>query len=1031
MNNEVLTRRLSAILSADVEGYSRLMREDEEATVRTITAHRATMTHMIEQYRGRVVDSPGDNLLAEFSSVVDAVNCGVEIQRELAERNEELPENRRMPFRIGINLGDVLEEGGRIYGDGVNIAARMESLAEAGGICISGTVYNAIENKIGLEYEDLGKHRVKNIDKPIQAYKVLSYPGAAAHRVVKVKRAFGKTRRNAIVALAGILVILLVLGIWKFYFRQPPIEPASLDKLAFPLPDKPSIAVLPFDNMSGDPKQDFFSDGLTDQIISGISRVPNIFVIARNSTFTFKDKPVKVQEVAEDLGVRYVLEGSVQKSEDKVRITAQLIDAITGHHVWSESYDRNLEDIFAIQDDITMQIMKAMQVKLTRGEQARLWGKHETTNLSAYIKSQEGRAHILKFTKEDMAQARKLIEDAIALDPKFAAAYVFLGWTHFFDARFGWAESPKKSIKKAFDCAQKALQMDNTLDYAYTLLSAVYLVKRQFDKAITEAKHALSLNPNGAHEHNTMAGVLGCSGKWEESILYGKKSLRLDPFPPPNSYHWLGRAYFMTGQYQDAISTFRKALRVNPNYLPAHAFLAASYSSLGLEKEATKSMDAVLSINPKFCLESYAKTLPYKNKSDIERYMDALRKAGLPETPQLPLPDKPSIAVLPFVNMSGDPEQEFFSDGISEEIITALSKTSKLFVIARTSSFKYKGKEIDIRAIGRELGVRYVLEGSVRKSDHKVRVTAQLIDAPANNHLWADRYDRDLEEIFAVQDEITKKIIAALQVRITEGDQARLYERGTNNLDAYLKILQAFDLGRHQNPDDNQKAKRILEEAIALDPRYAVAYRLLGALHMMDVWLGSTSSTQDSLRQAAGFSRKAISLDESLGSAHALLGHIYILMREYKKGIAEGRKAVELEPNGADSHAYLGMGLIFAGKPENGVQVLEKAIRLNPMAPGWYLHMLAAGYRDMERYPEAIKWAKKAVVQYPNNAPAHLVLAGCYSLAGMRKEAQAEAKQVLKINPHFSLEKYVRTTPDKNQEAKNRLIEALRNAGLK
>jgi class 3 adenylate cyclase len=276
-----LTRRLSAILSADVEGYSLLMREDEEATVHTLTAYRTAMTHLINQYRGRVVDSPGDNILAEFTSVVDAVNCAVEIQRELAERNAELPENRRMRFRIGINLGDVLEEGERIYGDGVNIAARMESLAEAGEICISGTVYDAAENKIGLEYEYLGEQEVKNIDKPVRAYRVLSFPGAAAHRVVKAKRAVGKTWRNVAVAIVAVLVVAAAVAVWKFYFRPPSIEPASVERMAFPLPDKPSIAILPFVNISEDPKQEYLADGISENIISALSKVPKLFVILR------------------------------------------------------------------------------------------------------------------------------------------------------------------------------------------------------------------------------------------------------------------------------------------------------------------------------------------------------------------------------------------------------------------------------------------------------------------------------------------------------------------------------------------------------------------------------------------------------------------------------------------------------------------------------------------------------------------------------------------------------------------------------
>jgi adenylate cyclase len=463
----------------------------------------------------------------------------------------------------------------------------------------------------------------------VRVYRVLTEPEDVG-KVIGEKMAPLKQRwKLALAAVVFVIIGAIGVTLWNTYFRPPSVEVASVEKMAFPLPDKPSIAVLPFVNMSDDPKQEYFSDGLTEQIISSLSKIPYLFVIARNSTFTYKGKPVKVQNVAEDLGVKYVLEGSVQKTVDRIRITAQLIDATTGHHLWSERYDRDTEDIFAIQDDITMEIMKAMQVKLTRGEQARLWAKHETTNLSAYEKAQEGRAYILRFTKENNAQGRQLLEEAIALDPKFAGAYAFLGWTHFFDARFGWTASRATSAKMAFEYAQKALEMDNSLDYAHTLLSAVYLVKRQHDKAVAEAERAVALNPGTTHSLGTLAGVLGCSGRWEESIIYFKKAIRVDPFPQLNYLTWLGRAYFMTGQYDEAIPAFKKALNRNSNYLPAHAFLAATYSSIGRETEAAAAAEEVLRINPMFSLESYAKTLPYKNKTDVERYVAALQKAGL------------------------------------------------------------------------------------------------------------------------------------------------------------------------------------------------------------------------------------------------------------------------------------------------------------------------------------------------------------------------------------------------------------------
>ncbi|MBW2671488.1 MAG: adenylate/guanylate cyclase domain-containing protein, partial [Deltaproteobacteria bacterium] len=347
MASQDFKRKLTAILSADVKGYSRLMREDEEGTVRAITAYREVIGSVVQKHRGEVVDSPGDNILAEFASVVDAVRSAVEVQEELKARNAELPENRRMEFRIGINLGDVIHEKERIYGDGVNVAARVESLADAGGICVSRSAYDQVKKKLSLGYEYLGEHSVKNIDEPVRVYRVLLEPEAAG-KVIGEKRV--EPKRGQRIAFGVVIALLLVAGgllIWRS--ASPPIEVASVEKMAFPLPDNPSIAVLPFDNLSDDPKQEYFSDGLTEQIITNLSKLPSLFVIARNSTFTYKGKPVKVQKVAEDLGVKYVLEGSVQRSEDRVRITAQLIDALTGHHLWAERYDRKFGDIFALQ----------------------------------------------------------------------------------------------------------------------------------------------------------------------------------------------------------------------------------------------------------------------------------------------------------------------------------------------------------------------------------------------------------------------------------------------------------------------------------------------------------------------------------------------------------------------------------------------------------------------------------------------------------------------------------------------------------
>jgi len=417
MADEVFKRKLAAILSADAVGYSRLMAEDETATVKTIASYREIMASLVKQHRGRVVDSPGDNLLAEFSSVVDAVQCAVAVQNEFETRNAELAENRRMEFRIGINLGDVIDEEDRIYGDGVNVAARLEALADPGGVCVSKTAFDQIENKLPLGYEYLGEQSVKNIPKPVGAYRVLMKPDSVG-KVIGEKRFLGRISRKT--AMTVIIVLFIAAGglaSWSIYLQQSKkIEPAALDKMAYTLPDKPSIAVLPFKNLSGDPGQEFFSDGFTEDIITTLAQIPRMFVIARESSFTYKGKSVKIQEIGRDLGIQYVLEGSVRRSEDKVRITAQLIDAQNSRHLWAKKYDRPLKDIFALKDEITKKITTALQVKLTEGEGEQDW---ETHSFEAYIKFKQAVEYYRRFTPDDNILSRQKAKEALALDPNY------------------------------------------------------------------------------------------------------------------------------------------------------------------------------------------------------------------------------------------------------------------------------------------------------------------------------------------------------------------------------------------------------------------------------------------------------------------------------------------------------------------------------------------------------------------------------------------------------------------------------------
>jgi adenylate cyclase len=634
MNTQDFKRKLTAVFSADVAGYSRLMGEDETATVKTLEAYKQVMFSLIKQHRGRVVDSPGDNILAEFPSVVDAVQCAVAVQKELQARNAGLPENRRMQFRIGINLGDVIEEGERIYGDGVNIAARLEALADPAGICISKTAFDHIESKLPLGYQFLGEQTVKNIAKPVGAYKVLMEPRVLAAEAKEKKPSVALWRHRGILAgTIAVLAVIIGLAVWNFYWRAPKVEPASVGKMAFPLPDKPSIAVLPFVNMSEDPKQEFLCDGITENIITALSKVPRLFVISRQSTFSYKGKPVKVKQVSEELGVRYVLEGSVQRSADRIRINAQLIDALTGHHLWAERYDRDLKDIFALQDEITMKILTATQVKLTAGGDLITSQKYAEKyyrgkqGLDCYLKLMEGIGYVQRWNIEDNNLGRRMIEEALAMCPENPVGYIYLGWAYHHDYALG---GPQETIEKSMELAQTALAMDDSISGAHSLLCALYRSKGEYDKSIAEGERAVALNPVSTDALSEYAWSLSLAGRPEEAIPVFQKVIRHTPLGKFTLYRGLGVALRNTGRLEEAVSAFKKGIQGSPNDIISHLFLAATYSKVGRKEEARAEAAEVLRINPKFLLDNYAKRLPPPmHQSERDEYINDLRKAGL------------------------------------------------------------------------------------------------------------------------------------------------------------------------------------------------------------------------------------------------------------------------------------------------------------------------------------------------------------------------------------------------------------------
>ena len=582
MTQKGFKRKLTAILSADAVGYSRLMGEDEEATVRTLTAYREVIGILINDNKGRLVDSPGDNILAEFASVVDSLRCAWDIQQEIKSKNSELPENRRMSFRMGVNLGDVIEEGNQIYGDGVNIAARLEGLAKEGGICISGTAYDQVKNKLPFRFDYEGEQTVKNISEPVRVYRVR---------------------------------------------MKAEVDIPELSK-ELKLADKPSIAVLPFLNMSGDPEQEYFSDGISEDIITDLSKLSGLFVIARNSSFIYKDKPVNLQQVGRELGVRYVLEGSVRKGGNQVRITAQLIDAESGHHLWANRFDRKLEDIFAIQDEITEEIVAALDIKLLSGEQARVWRK-SLKNPEARDLYYRGREKFNRFTKEAMAEARQLSEQVIELEPDSPLGYALTAGALSTEVWGGWSKTPAQSLKCAAELAQKAIVLDDNNADAHVGLGFIYLVNRQFEKAIAEAERAVALSPSGANVFGNAAIIYVHSGLPKEAIMLAKQAIRLNLVSLPFIFNILGVSYRESGQYKEAIATLKEGIARYPEWVLSHYALVTVYCATGQYKEARAEAEEILRIDPLFSLEQHTMRLPYKDPAVNERLLADLRKAGL------------------------------------------------------------------------------------------------------------------------------------------------------------------------------------------------------------------------------------------------------------------------------------------------------------------------------------------------------------------------------------------------------------------
>ncbi|MDH3688149.1 MAG: tetratricopeptide repeat protein [Gammaproteobacteria bacterium] len=987
-----LPRKLAAILCADVVGYSRLMGADEPGTLERLKMYRRELIDpTIASHNGRIVKLMGDGALVEFGSVVDALACAVEIQSGMKERNKDESAEQRIEFRIGINLGDVMIEGDDIYGDGVNVAARLEGLADESGICISESVHIAVGNKLSLDYEDIGEQSIKNIVKPVRAYRV----------VIESER--------------------------------PKSSSSKTSELE--LPDKPSIAVLPFSNMSGDPEQEYFSDGITEGIILGLSWFSSLRVVSRHSSFAFKGENLDVKEIGKQLGVGYVVEGSVRKTPTLVRITAQLVDTGTGSQVWGKRFDSDIEKIVSLEDELTRTIVATVTGRIEAAGQKTAVQK-SAKDLRSYDYLMRGMYHCYRFTRDDNRKARELLEQCIDLDPDNARAHQELYWCNITDWMSRWSKRLDESFERARYHASKALELAPDDSNAQAAYAECAIFRRAYEEAELHVNRAIELNPYNPVALSVACDVHIAKGNLEKAVELADTCFRLDPYHPWSSWV-LGAAYFVARRYQDAIDAFLTM----PNPVDeVNGWLAASYQCLGDADNATKHMQRYLKIahesmvNPPITegewREQWQRVQPY-NEESTEHFFGALLKAGLAEHVQSSTSntsaDHPSIAVLLFENLSGDAEQEYFAKGMTNTIATELSRIRSLIV---KSAFSYKGDGLSAQHVAEEMGVDYLLRGTVQRQGDRVRVAAEFVDGETGVNKWSERFDRRGKDILEIQDDIAQAIVATLwgyKGRLQEVEFQRRAHKATRDLQAYDFVLRGVAHKDRFTKEDNVKAHACFSKARKLDPSYADAASWLSWIHTMDAMMGWSEDHSASLRQAIDVAKQAIELDRYSDLSHWALAAAYLASRQHDRALAAYDAALELNPNNADILADRAEALYTSGKADEAITCVRQAMQLNPYHPEWYLWNLGIAYYVARQYTDAVQTLNQMT---NHNLDSRLYLAASYAQLGQIKEAEAETRWILEIDSGFTLQKLSHTHMYKNPVDIEHLLDGLRKAGL-
>ena len=997
-------RRLAAIVAIDVAGYSRLMGADEEGTIAALQSHRQEVVDpKLAQYNGRIANTAGDSLLVEFPSAVDALRCAVELQEGFARRNEDVPDERRLQYRIGINVGDVVSQGDDLLGNGVNVAARLEALADPGGICISRSARDQVRDRVDIGLADMGQVEVKNIARPVRVFRVLA-AGEEAGCPTPTAPWWRYIAATIVVGTA-----LLGGGVW-WWLQPPPFKPV------LPLPSQQSIVVVPFDIRTGDESQEYIGDGMTENIIAVLASSRDLFVIGRDSSFSLKGGDNNAREIAEKFGVQYVLSGSVQREERTLRVTAQLVDASKQNSIWSKSFDGRLDELFSIQDQITREIFLATQVTLSMGESARIYQKGVNEFDTLFLIA-EANPLFGNQSPENHVKAERLFRQALAKEPDSFTTNLWMGRIYQQKITQGISKNIKGDFEKAWTFAQKALAIKEDAS-VLALLSALSLLARQHDAAISYADRVVEEWPMRGLEINIAGWVKSWSGQPKEGAGLMERAMRLDPIHFPWMRGNLANAYTMIGEYDRSKSLLQQNLKIEAESYHTRRWpyvgLIAIAVFQGDLKTARRLRDELLKVEPTFSLAVSKKLLSlYKDQRFAKRFLDALEQAGIPKGQVRESPKYPSVAVLPFRNLSGDHEFDALAEGLAFEISDRLAKLKMLRVVGRSLMSRFGQGAIEPEEIrkGMKKPVDYLVSASVQVGPKRVRVFAELLSTRDSRQIWSKTYDGDLsaETIFEFQRDVALSIVTAVAggygaiARVNRKNIDLSANKPLNDYQCTVVTFLMFEKGI--SAAEHLGARDCWEQIVKKDREHADAWGWLAMLYYYEK-SNRLNPRPKSFERSLSAARKAVNIDRKSQIGHLGLATANFGLRRDKEFQAAAQKTLSLNPTNYSViplAAFLLDHSQFSADHEKSkelsVKLFKNAAKIDPFAPFWYFLPLMEDAHKAGDYKAALELS--LAHDLPGFHWAYIRRAMYYAQLGENEKAAENVREILKRQPDF------------------------------